>query len=68
MTQGIGAALGVAVVTLDLHAGAIPAHPGEGAGLSTAALAPVALAAAWAGLRPGTRAGHGRPGPAGGTR
>ena len=50
MTRGLGTALGVAVVTLGLHAGA---HLGRGDGgrLAIAALAAAALAATWAGTR-----------------
>jgi MFS family permease len=75
MTRGIGTALGVAVVTLGLHAGALLDHSGvrtgqgtQGAGqeVAMAALAAVALAAAWAGMtasgsrsRPGSQAGAG---------
>ena len=75
MTRGIGTALGVAVVTLGLHAGALLGHSGvrtgqgtQGAGqeVAMAALAAVALAAAWAGMtasgsrsRPGSQAGAG---------
>ncbi len=46
MTRGIGTALGVAVVTLGLHAAA---GPGAGQELSMAVLAVVALAATWGG-------------------
>jgi len=51
MTRGIGTALGVAVVTLGLHAGALLGHSGVGAGqeVAMAALTAVALAATWAG-------------------
>ena len=51
MTRGLGTALGVAVVTLGLHAGA---HLGRGDGgrLAIAALAAAALAATWAGTAP----------------
>ena len=76
MTRGIGTALGVAVVTLGLHAGALLGHAGVRTGQGTqggagqevamAALAAVALAAAWAGMtasgsrsRPGSLAGAG---------
>jgi hypothetical protein len=72
MTRGIGTALGVAVVTLGLHAGALLGHSGVRTGQETgqevamAALAAVALAAAWAGMtasgsrsRPGSQAGAG---------
>jgi hypothetical protein len=79
MTRGIGTALGVAVVTLGLHAAGFPGHAGTGQELSMAALAAVALAATWAGTggarRPaddqpgGPRGGSGGPGglPGGGT-
>ena len=73
MTRGIGTALGVAVVTLGLHAGTLLGHSGAGQGsrdsrtaVAMAALAAVALAAAWAGMtasgsrsRPRSRAGAG---------
>jgi hypothetical protein len=72
MTRGIGTALGVAVVTLGLHAGALLGHSGVRTGQETgqevamAALAAVALAAAWGGMtasgsrsRPGSQAGAG---------
>jgi hypothetical protein len=51
MTRGIGTALGVAVVTLGLHAGALLGHPGAAVGqqISMAALALVAVVATWAG-------------------
>jgi hypothetical protein len=42
MTRGIGTALGVAVVTLRLHAGALLRSPDAGLALSMAALAAVA--------------------------
>ena len=65
MTRGIGTALGVAVVTLGLHAGALFGDSGVRTGqeLAMAALAAVALAATWAGMtasgsrsRPGSQA------------
>jgi MFS family permease len=63
MTRGIGTALGVAVVTLGLHAGALLRRPDAGLALSMAALAAVALIAVRAGLKgaPGGSAGL-RPG------
>ena len=64
MTRGIGTALGVAVVTLRLHAGTALRHPGAGQELSMTALAVVALAATWAGLRAGRRTPGARPGEA----
>jgi MFS family permease len=60
MTRGIGTALGVAVVTLGLHAGALPGPSGVRTGqeLAMAALAAVALAATWAGMTAsGSRSG-----------
>ena len=68
MIRGTGAAPRAAVATPDLHAGGVLAHPDAGKGLSMAAFAAVALAIAWAGFCPGTRAGHCAPGPAGGKR
>lgn len=65
MSRGIGTALGVAVVTLGLHAGTSAGHPGAGPGLAIAALAVTALAATWAGRRAGTRPGDNLPQPAG---
>ena len=50
MTRGLGTALGVAVVTLGLHAGARLGHA-DGGPLAIAALAAAALAATWAGTR-----------------
>ena len=64
MTRGIGTALGVAVVTLGLHAGTALRSPGAGPELSMAALAVVALAATWAGLRAGRQVPGTRPGGA----
>ncbi len=55
MTRGIGTALGVAVVTLGLHAGERLRWQDAGLTLSMAALAAVALIAVWCGLR-GARA------------
>jgi MFS family permease len=57
MTRGISTALGVAVVTLSLHAGGPGAGPGDGAAVALAALAVVALAGTWAAQR------GGRPAP-----
>jgi MFS family permease len=51
MTRGIGTALGVAVVTLGLHAGALLRSPDAGLALSMAALAAVALLGTGAALR-----------------
>jgi MFS family permease len=51
MTRGLGTALGVAVVTLSLHAGT-RLGPGAGPKLAIGALAAAALAATWAGRRP----------------
>jgi Major Facilitator Superfamily len=68
MTRGIGTALGVAVVTLGLHAGALLGHPAVAAGqeISMAALAVAAVAATWAGTGgPGSGTG-GRRGRAAG--
>jgi MFS family permease len=61
MTRGLGTALGVAVVTLGLHAGARLGHPDAGR-LAIAALTTAALAATWAGTRSAT-AGRGAGGP-----
>jgi MFS family permease len=58
MTRGLGTALGVAVVTLGLHAGAHLGHA-DGGRLAIAALTAAALAATWAGTRP-THAPHPR--------
>jgi MFS family permease len=51
MTRGIGTALGVAVVTLGLHAGRLAGDPSAGPPLALGVLALGGLAAAWAGLR-----------------
>ena len=56
MTRGIGTALGVAVVSLGLHAGTFLRQPDAGLTLSMAALAAVALVGVWCGQR-GGRAG-----------
>jgi MFS family permease len=48
MARGLGTALGVAVVTLTLHASARP-HAGSGPAAAMAVLAGVALLATWAG-------------------
>ena len=50
MARGLGTALGVAVVTLALHAAARLGHAGAGQAAAMAALAVCALAAAWAGV------------------
>src|SRR6202034_3535490 len=50
MTRGIGTALGVAVVTLGLHAGGLLRSADDGLTLSMAALAVVALLGTWAAL------------------
>ena len=64
MTRGIGTALGVAVVTLGLHAGALLRSPEAGLALSMAALAAIALLGTGMALR-----GTGAPqAPAGGPR
>jgi MFS family permease len=57
MTRGIGTALGVAVVTLGLHAGALLRSPDAGLTLSMAALAAVALLGTTAALRARPAAG-----------
>jgi MFS family permease len=51
MTRGTGTALGVAVVTLGLHAGALLRSPHAGLALSMAALAAVAVLGTGAALR-----------------
>jgi MFS family permease len=51
MTRGIGTALGVAVVSLGLHAGPFLRQPDAGRTLSMAALAAVALIGVWCGQR-----------------
>jgi MFS family permease len=53
MTRGIGTALGVAVVSLGLHAGTFLRQPDAGLTLSMAALAAVALVGVWCGQRGG---------------
>jgi len=55
MTRGIGTALGVAVVSLGLHAGTFLRQPDAGLTLSMAALAAVALVGVWCGQRGGPR-------------
>jgi MFS family permease len=52
MTRGIGTALGVAVVTLGLHAAKLAGAPAAGPPLALAALSVAALVAARAGSRP----------------
>jgi MFS family permease len=56
MARGLGTALGVAVVTLALHAATSSGHAFAGPAAAMAALAICALAAAWSGRRGG--AGH----------
>jgi hypothetical protein len=56
MARGLGTALGVAVVTLALHAAARLGHPSAGQAAAMAALTLCALASAWAGRR--VSAGH----------
>ncbi len=56
MARGLGTALGVAVVTLALHAAARLGHASAGQAVAMAALALCALASAWAGH--GVGAGH----------
>jgi EmrB/QacA subfamily drug resistance transporter len=56
MARGLGTALGVAVVTLALHAAARLGHPSGGQAAAMAALTLCALASAWAARRAG--AGH----------
>jgi hypothetical protein len=51
MTRGIGTALGVAVVSLGLHAGPFLRQPDAGQTLSMAALAAAALIGVWCGQR-----------------
>jgi MFS family permease len=68
MTRGIGTALGVAVVTLGLHAAGFPGHADTGQELSMAALAAVALAATWAGTGRARHSADDQPGgPRGGS-
>ena len=72
MTRGIGTALGVAVVTLGLHVGALLRSPDSGRTVSMAAVAAVALlavalSAAAAGPRASAEPGA-EPGAAGGAR
>jgi MFS family permease len=55
MARGLGTALGVAVVTLALHAAARLGHPSAGPAAAMAALAMCALASARAGRRVGRR-------------
>jgi MFS family permease len=52
MTRGIGTALGVAVVTLGLHAGKLAGAPSAGPSLALGVLSVGAIVAAWAGSRP----------------
>ncbi len=58
MTRGIGTALGVAVVSVGLHAGTFLGQPDAGLTLSMAALAAVALVGVWCGQRGGQRGGQ----------
>ena len=53
MARGLGTALGVAVVTLALHAAARLGHASAGPAVAMAALALCALTSAWAGRRVG---------------
>src|SRR6202034_4806630 len=53
MTRGIGTALGVAVVSLGLHAGTFLGQADAGLTLSMAALAVVALVGVWCGQHRG---------------
>ena len=53
MARGLGTAVGVAVVTLALHAAARLGHPSAGPAAAMAVLAIRALASAWAGRRVG---------------
>jgi MFS family permease len=55
MTRGVGTALGVAVTTLALHAGAPSLRAGEL--LAAGVLAVAAVVATWAGTRPSRRGG-----------
>jgi hypothetical protein len=71
MARGLGTALGIAVVTLALHAAAGLGYPSTGPAAAMAALAMCALASAWAGRRVGAGdkgraagAGGHEPGPA----
>jgi MFS family permease len=60
MTRGIGTALGVAVVSLGLHAGTFLRQPDAGRALSMTALAASALVGVWCGGRgQGRRGGRG---------
>jgi hypothetical protein len=59
MTRGIGTALGVAVVSLGLHAGTFLGQPDAGRALSMAALTAVAMVGVWCGHR-GGRGGRGQ--------
>jgi EmrB/QacA subfamily drug resistance transporter len=55
MTRGVGTALGVALTTLALHAGAPPLRAGEL--LASGALAVAAIVATWTGAHPARRRG-----------
>jgi len=59
MTRGIGTALGVAVVTLGLHAGALLRSPDAGRTLAMAAIAAVALLAVALSAAAGSRSAKG---------
>jgi MFS family permease len=58
LTRGLGTALGIALVTLGLHAGARLGHA-DGERMAIAALTTAGLAAAWAGTRATGAPGHG---------
>ncbi len=64
MARGLGTAVGIAVVTLALHAAARLGHPSAGPAAAMAALTMCALASAWAGQRvgPGHKPRVGRAG------
>jgi EmrB/QacA subfamily drug resistance transporter len=62
MARGLGTALGVAVVTLALHAAARLDHPSAGPAAAMAALAAAALIATWAGRGAGAGRLGGPPG------
>jgi len=57
MARGLGTALGVAVVTLTLHASARLGHAGSGPAAAMAVLAAAAPVATWAGRGGGARRG-----------
>jgi MFS family permease len=62
MARGLGTALGVAVVTLALHAATGLGHTGAGPAAAMAALTVAALTAMWAGRGAGARHPDGAPG------